>query len=221
MSQVQQMSSHYTSILIVEDHPIVQMGLTQLIAAHWPQAQVDCAGTMEQTQKCLEQSTYDIALLDLHLPDASGLESLNALQRQAPGLPVLVLSMSAEGVYAQRAFQLGAAGYLSKDRAPSELITAMEHIARTGRYITASEAHRMVDFLTGNSLGLPHESLSAQEYRVLVLLAQGRRIKEIGDAMHLSPKTITTYRARILDKLGAANNADLVQYCLKHALVSS
>jgi len=158
------------------------------------------------------------AVVDLNLPDADGLESVAQLRRAAPALRILVLSLNAEVAYATRALQLGAAGYLNKDRAADELIAALERITAGGRYITASLAERLADLMTGEAARAPHEELSAQEYRVMQQLAAGKRLVEIAESMHLSPKTVTTYRARVLEKLDVASNADLIRYCLQHGL---
>lgn len=204
--------------LIVEDHPIVQLGLRQLITGRWPQAVVDGATTLAEAQRSVAATPYDIAVVDLNLPDATGLESVNALRRQSPALRLLVLSLNDEAAYAQRVLQLGAAGYLSKERAAGELVQAIERIAAGGRYITASQAERIADLALGQARLAPHESLSMQEYRVLIYLAQGKRLTEIGTLMHLSPKTVTTYRTRVLEKLQVQTNRDLIQYCLDHGI---
>lgn len=204
--------------LIVEDHPIVQLGLRQLITSRWPQAVVDGATTLAEAQRSVAAAPYDIAVVDLNLPDATGLESVNALRRQSPALRLLVLSLNDEAAYAQRVLQLGAAGYLSKERAAGELVQAIERIAAGGRYITASQAERIADLALGQARLAPHESLSMQEYRVLIYLAQGKRLTEIGTLMHLSPKTVTTYRTRVLEKLQVQTNRDLIQYCLDHGI---
>lgn len=204
--------------LLLEDHPIVQLGLSQLIAARWTQAKVDTASTLEEAQRLVQATTYDLAIVDLNLPDASGLDSVSLLRRQVPSLRVLVLSLNDEAAYAQRVLQLGAAGYLSKDRAPKELIQAIERIEEGGRYLTASQAEHIAELALGGAQPNPHESLSMQEYRVLIHLAQGKRLTEIGELMHLSPKTITTYRARVLEKLRVETNRELIQYCIDHGI---
>lgn len=209
-----------TSILLVEDHPIVQIGLHQLIVSRWSSVRVDMASRLAEARTFLGAHRYDIAIVDLSLPDASGLDSVTQLRSLAPSLPILVLSLNHESAYAQRVLKLGAAGYLSKERASSELVQAMERVAAGGRYITQSQAERIVDMSTGQMNPTPHEQLSSQEHRVLVYLAEGKRLTEIGELMNLSPKTITTYRARVLDKLGVKTNRALIQYCLDHGVIS-
>lgn len=134
-------------------------------------------------------------------------------------MPLLVLSLNPEAGYALRVLQLGASGYLAKDRAADELVPALERVLAGGRYISVSLAEQLAGLAIGEAApGAPHEQLSAQEYRVMLQLAAGLRVAEIAAAMHLSPKTVTTYRARILDKLGVDGNVELARYCIRHGL---
>lgn len=206
-------------LLLVEDHPIFRFGVRQLIQNHWPAASIDEAGTLAEALAAVRQTAYRIALVDLNLPDSEGVEAVAQLHRAAPDLRLLVLSLNAEAAYAQRALQMGAAGYLAKDRAADELIVAIERIAGGGRYITASLAEQLADLMTGRQVQAVHDKLSMQEYRVMIQLAEGQRIAEIAAAMHLSPKTVSTYRTRILEKLGLDSNAALARYCLAHRLI--
>ncbi|MEW6514024.1 MAG: response regulator transcription factor [Pseudomonadota bacterium] len=209
------------NILLVEDHPIFRFGVRQLIAQRWPSATIVEAGTLADALAAVRQTPMDLALLDLNLPDSEGLEAVSQVHRAAPDTKLLVLSLNAEAAYAQRALQLGAAGYLAKDRAADELITALERIAAGGRYITQSLAEQLAELMTGERHAAPHEELSAQEYRVMLQLAQGIRVSEIADTMHLSPKTVSTYRGRILEKLHITSNAELVRYCIARQLIDS
>lgn len=204
--------------LVVEDHPIVQLGLRQLIAGRWPDATVDVASNLTEAQARVSSAAYAMAVIDLNLPDAAGLDSLTIVRRLQPDLRVLVLSLNDEAVYAQRVLQLGASGYLSKERAAAELIHAMERILEGRRYITASQAERIANLALGQADREPHEALSMQEYRVMTYLAQGKRLTEIADLMNLSPKTITTYRARVLEKIGVETNQALLKYCLDRGI---
>lgn len=206
-------------ILLLEDHPIFRLGVRQLIAQRWPQASIVECATLADALTTVRDEGLSAALVDLNLPDAEGLESVSRLRRAAPTVPLLVLSLNAEENYAARVLQLGAAGYLAKDRAADELVQALERVLAGGRYITASLAERLAGLLTGQTTAAPpHESLSAQEYRVMLQLAAGVRVADIATAMHLSPKTVTTYRARILEKLGVAGNVELARYCIRHGL---
>ncbi len=205
-------------LLLVDDHPLLRAGVRQLILARWPQAQLveasDLAMALTLAAGC------QAATLDLSLPDANGLEALVRLRRRAPDLPVLVLSMHAEQAFAARALQMGAAGYLTKDRAGEELVTALERLLTGGRYITSSLADRLADMLGGAAVATPaHEHLSVQELRVMLLLAAGQSATDIAASMHLSVKTISTYRSRALEKLGLTSNADLTRYCLAQGLI--
>lgn len=207
-------------VLIVDDHPLMRFGVRQLIERRWPQAAVGEADCLARALELARAQAWEVAVLDLSLPDASGLEGLAQLRRAAPPLAVLVLSMHDEAAYASRALQLGAAGYLTKDHATTELVTAIERVCKGGRYISADLAGHLADLLSGRSeTRAPHETLSAQEYRVMLLIAAGRSASEIADTMHLSVKTVGTYRSRIIDKTGLANTAEIARYCATHGLV--
>ena len=207
-------------ILIIEDHPIMRTGVRQLILERWPEARVLEAGTLAESEAIARAEQLDALVLDLSLGNASGLDGLTRLRRLVPGLPVLVLSMHSEEAYAARSLQMGAAGYLTKARTGDELVIALERILAGGRYITASLADRLAGLLTGQAVDRPpHETLSAQEHRIMLQLAAGRSVGEIAEAMHLSVKTVSTYRRRLLDKLDLKNNAELTRYCLAQGLI--
>jgi two-component system invasion response regulator UvrY len=208
-------------LLLVEDHPIFRLGVRQLILGRWPDAVIDEAGTLAEALAAVRAGPHELALVDLNLPDSDGLEVVTQLRRAAPALRLLVLSLNAETAYAQRALQLGASGYLAKDRAAAELIVAIERIVAGGRYITASLAEQLADLMSGQRAAEAHAGLSAQEYRVMIQLAEGRRIADIAAVMHLSPKTVSTYRGRILEKLGLGSNAELARYCQSHRLIEA
>lgn len=204
--------------LLLEDHPIVRIGLRQLIAQRWAEAMIHEATSLQDALTLLRQQAPQAAVVDLNLPDAKGLESITRLHRAAPALRILVLSLNKEAAYASRALQLGAWGYLNKDQAGAELVLALERLLAGQRYLSPSQADRLAGQLAGATTAAPHEALAPQEYRVLILLAEGLRLTEIGELMHLSPKTVTTYRARVLDKLGLSNNSELVRYCVEHGI---
>ncbi|MBP6097643.1 MAG: response regulator transcription factor [Methyloversatilis sp.] len=206
-------------LLLVEDHPIFRFGVRQIILQRWPTAEIVEVESLAAALREIRRDGLDIAIVDLNLPDADGLESVSQLRRAAPRLRMLVLSLNAEAAYATRALQMGVSAYLTKDRAADELTQAIERVLAGGRHITASLADRLADLLTGNDGPVSgHQELSIQEYRVLLLLAEGKRLTDIGEIMHLSPKTVTTYRARIMEKLGVTSNADLIRYCINHHL---
>lgn len=207
------------NVLLLEDHPIFRFGVRQVVVQHWPDAAISEASTLAEALDVVQQQAIDIAVVDLNLPDSEGIEVVSKLRRAVPGLRILVLSLNAEAAYARRALQLGAAGYLAKDRATEELIQAIDRIAAGSRYITATLAEELADLVTSDRKGAPHEELSAQEFRVMIHLAEGLRITDIATAMHLSPKTVSTYRSRVLEKLGIGSNAEVARYCLTHRLL--
>lgn len=206
-------------LLIVDDHPLMRMGITQLVLQEWPGAQIDEAPTIAEALTRIAAARPDLVTLDLSLPDSRGTEGASKLLRVLPGVPLLVLSLNAEAAYAARLMQMGVAGYLPKDRAPEELRTALRRLSEGGRYVTAAMADHLLGLLSGKAPdALPHEQLSAQEHRVMLLIAAGQTPAQIAEAMHLSVKTVGSYRARILEKAGWANNTELTKYCVQHGL---
>lgn len=207
-------------ILIVDDHPVMRFGVHQLIERRWPEAHVGEADTLQGALALARSEAWDVAVLDLSMSDSSGLEGLVQLHRAVPALPILVLSMHAETAFASRALQLGAAGYLTKEHATVELVTALERVRCGGRYISVALAAQLAGVLAGEMPPrLRHETLSPQEYRVMLLIAAGRTASEIAAAMHLSVKTVGTYRARIIDKTGLAGTAEIARYCAARGLI--
>ncbi|WP_349742715.1 response regulator transcription factor [Roseateles cavernae] len=205
--------------LIVDDHPIMRVGVRQLILAEWPQAQIDEAASLAQALSLGQAQRPDAVVLDLSLPDASGTEGVSRVLRTLKAVPVLILSLNAESAYASRLLQMGVAGYLPKDRAGDELVKALHRLLQGGRYVTAAMADHLLGLLDGRApASLPHEQLSTQEHRVMLLIAAGKTPAEIADTMSLSVKTVGTYRARILEKAGWRNNTELTKYCLQHGL---
>lgn len=206
-------------LLIVDDHPLMRMGITQLVLQEWPDAQIDEAPTIAEALVRIAAARPDLVTLDLSLPDSQGTEGANRLLRVLPGVPLLVLSLNAEAAYASRLLQMGVAGYLPKDRAPEELRVALRRLSEGGRYVTSTMADHLLGLLSGKAPdALPHEQLSAQEHRVMLLIAAGRTPAQIAETMHLSVKTVGSYRARILEKAGWANNTELTKYCVQHGL---
>jgi DNA-binding NarL/FixJ family response regulator len=209
-------------VLIVDDHPLMRLGIAQLVLQEWPQAVIEEAATIAEAQARVAAARPDLVTLDLSLPDAQGTEGASRLLRLLPGVPLLVLSLNAEAAYAARLMQMGVSGYLAKDRAPEELRTALRRLAEGGRYVTASMADHLLALLSGKApQALPHEQLSAQEHRVMLLIAAGCTPAQIAETMHLSVKTVGSYRARILEKTGWANNTELTKYCMQHGLTQA
>ena len=205
-------------ILIVDDHAVVCSGLRQFLSnTH------DCqvAGEAHTGADALAQiaaEPWDLVLLDIGLPDINGVEVLRRIRRQWPELPVLIFSMHAEDEYAIAALQAGATGYLPKDSAPEEILEAIRRATSGGKYVSPHLAEKLLSGMLLNGRQLPHESLSDRESEVMRLLSRGRSLTHIAECLHLSPKTITTYRARILEKLGINSNAELTRYVVEHKL---
>lgn len=208
-----------TRILIVDDHEVVRRGLRQILAEALPDASIDEAGTSEAALGAIASVAWDLVLLDINLPGRSGLEVLEDARRLRPALPVVVVSAYPEEEFAIRCIRLGAAGYLTKNTASSELVAAARKALSGGKYVTARLAERLMDVLGGEGNPSPHEALSSRELQVLRLVASGRTSKEIAAELHLSEKTIATYRARISDKLGISTIVELTRYALQHQLV--
>jgi DNA-binding NarL/FixJ family response regulator len=206
-------------VLIADDHPVVRHGLKQILAAESDMTVVGEAKNGNETMELARKLEWDVAVLDFSMPGRSGLELLAEMKREFPQRPVLVLSMHPEELHARRVLKAGGAGYMNKESAGDELAAAIRKVVNGGRYISASLAERLAVELTPDAQKPPHETLSDREYRVMWLLASGKPINQIGKEMFLSPSTISTYRVRILRKLGLTSNAEMVQYAVKHQLI--
>lgn len=208
------------SILVADDHAVVRRGLRQVIAEECDGAIVEEASTGQGVLDAVRRQDWAVIVLDINLPDKNGLEVLKDLKAMRPALPVLILSHHAEAEYAARAFKAGAAGYLTKESASEELAVAIRKVLAGGRYVSPSFAEQLAGRLTGERDTLPHHALSDREHQVLCQIAQGKAVSQIADELALSVKTISTYRARLLEKLHLANNAALMRYALDHRLVA-
>jgi DNA-binding NarL/FixJ family response regulator len=206
-------------VLLCDDHPILREGLKKILLQQSDIKVVEEAGSGSELLEKSAASRFDVIILDITLPDMNGLDVLKSLQASGIRSAVLVLSMHPEEQYATRALKAGAAGYLQKESAPAELVTAIRKIARGGRYVTPSLAEKLALELVGPGEGEPHELLSDREYQVLTLIASGKGIKEIALELSLSAPTIATYRSRVMTKLGLVSTVDLVRYALAHKLV--
>jgi len=207
---------------LVEDHPLMRLGVRGLVQQAWPGAEVLECPSLGDALHVLRQALADLVVLDLSLPDASGLEGLVRLHRAHPALPILVLSMHDETAYATRALQLGASGYVTKEHATAELLEAIAAVRAGGRYISRSLAARLAGVLGGERPeAAPHEKLSPQEYRVMLLIATGHGASEIASTMHLSVKTVGTYRTRIIEKIGLGSTAEIARYCQERGLLGN
>jgi DNA-binding NarL/FixJ family response regulator len=208
-----------TRILLVDDHEIVRRGLRQMLAEAFPEASFAEASRVPQARELIAQQAWNLVLLDINLPDGSGLELLSQVRQLCPGAAVLVLSAYPEEEFAVRSFKLGAAGYLTKSSVADEMIAAARKVLAGGRYVSATLAERLAAALGDGQEQAPHETLSPRELEVLRLVASGKTIKDIAAGLLLSEKTIATYRARVSEKLGLSSNVDLTRYAMQHRLV--
>jgi DNA-binding NarL/FixJ family response regulator len=205
-------------VLIADDHAVVRRGLIQILEDEGDLIVSGEAGTAGEVTRLVREKDIDVLVLDIAMPGGGGLEVLRQLQDLRPDLPVLVLSVHGEKQYAARVLKAGAAGYLTKESAPAELVAAIRQVAGGQRYITPSVATILADRLGEEDLP-PREILSNREFQVMCLLASGKTISGIAEDLSLSVKTVSTYRARILEKLHLESTADIIRYALEHGLV--
>lgn len=205
-------------ILLADDHEVVRRGLKQMLADECGPVTFGEASTASEALALAGKGEWDLLVLDINMPGRSGIEVLAEIKAQRPTLPVLVLSMSPEEEYAVRALKNGAAGYLSKQIVGTELIAAVRKVLGGGRYITASLAEKLAAALDRPAGAEAHDALSDRELQVMKMLAEGKNVKTIGAELSLSPKTVFTYRARLLEKLGLQNDVELTRYVIEHHL---
>lgn len=206
-------------ILIADDHSVVRKGLKQILLEGFPTAHIEEVPDAEEMIRKIMQFPFDVVISDLSMPGRSGLEALQQIKQINPKLPVLILSIHPEDQYALRVLKAGASGYLSKDMAPDELVIAVQRVMLGKKYITASIAEKLASVLDQDSGKAAHENLSDREFSVLKLLAAGKSVSEIAESLFLSVTTVSTYRARIMAKMGMKNNADLTLYSIEHKLI--
>ena len=206
-------------IFIVDDHPIVRAGLRRIAEDDRGITVTGEASSGDEALDALRGQVADVVLLDVSMPGAPFTETLRRLRETHPTVRVLVLSAHPEDQWAVRALRGGASGYLTKDHSPEQLLDAIRRVHRGGRYVSPTLAERLAAQLGHEFVGAPHEQLSDREFDVLRGLGTGRSVKEIAAAMGLSPKTVSTYRTRLMEKLGFATNADLVRYSAEHGLI--
>ena len=208
-------------ILIADDHAIVRKGMKEIVG---DTNDIIIAGEASNGQDALSKvftESFDVVILDIAMPDKSGLDILDQIKKEKPDLPVLMLSMYSEEQYAIRALKKGASGYLTKKSVPDELIHAVRKTYKGENYISPSLAEKLADHLrTGDDKKLPHENLTDREFQIMRMIAEGTRIKDIAAKLFLSDKTISTYRSRILAKMRMKNNAELTIYAFQHSLTS-
>jgi len=207
-------------VLLVDDHAILRRGLRALLSDAFHGATFGEASSAEQALQQLGKKPWDIALLDITLPGRSGLDLLKELKAAQPKLPVLVLSAHPEDQFAVRALKAGAEGYMTKESAPEELVQAIRKVLAGGRYVSPTLAEKLALNVRKDFTGAPHETLSDREHEVMCRIALGQTVTEIAGELSLSVKTISTYRARILEKLGVKNSAEITRYAIQNGLVS-
>ncbi|SFU99109.1 response regulator transcription factor [Pseudoduganella namucuonensis] len=212
------MANEPIRVLLVDDHAIARNGV-RLMLGTAPDIRVDGeAGDAQEAMRRIAERSFDVALLDITMPGKSGLDLLKTLRAERPRMAVLMLSTYSEEIYAVRALRLGAAGYLTKDAPTATLVAAVRKAAAGGKHVSPALLEKLAEAI-GGAGGGDHESLSNRELEVFKLIAAGESLVRIGELLHLSPNTVTTYRARILEKMGMASNADLTRYALQNGLI--
>ena len=205
-------------VLIADDHAIVRQGLRQILS---DTPDLTVAGEAEngvQAVQMVRAGEWDVVLMDVSMPDRNGIDALKLIKKEFPRLPVLILSMYPEEQYAIRALKAGASGYLTKQSAPDLLVTAIRQVASGKKYVSPSLAEELANAIGEDSERPAHEKLSDREYQTLCMIASGKTPTEIAEALNLSVKTVSVYRARLLEKMHLRNNAELTHYGLKHGL---
>jgi two-component system, NarL family, invasion response regulator UvrY len=207
------------NVLLADDHAIVRRGVAQLLIDFGVASDVIEADTGRDALALAARRPFDVAMLDISLPDINGLDVLKRLKRDTPRLPVLMFSMYREDQYAVRALKAGAAGYLSKTSAPESMVGAIRQVASGRKYVSPEMAEALATYVSLDTERMPHETLSDREFQTLCMLASGKRLTDIAHALSLSVKTVSVYRARLLDKMKLANNAELTFYVMSNRLV--
>ena len=206
-------------VLIADDHAIVRQGLRQILSETDDLVVAGEADDGVDAMLLARQREWDVVLLDISMPNRNGIDTLKMLKKEFPRLPVLILSMHQEDLYAVRALKAGASGYLTKQSAPELLVTAIRQVASGHKYVSPSLAVKLADFVADNNDRPLHETLSDREYQVLCMIAAGRTLIQIADELSISVKTVSEYRKRVLDKMRLESNAELIHYGLKLGLV--
>ncbi len=206
-------------VLIADDHALIRKGLKQLLDDTDDMRVIGEAENGMQAIRMVEEAAYDVVLLDISMPDKHGVDVLKQLKINHPQLPVLMLSMHPEEQYALRSMKAGAAGYLNKQSAPLQLVTAIRQVASGKKYISTELAEQLANGLSEGYQELLHQTLSNREYQTLCLMASGKKLSEMADIMSLSPKTVSVYRSRLLEKMKLKNNAEAIHYAISNHLI--
>jgi DNA-binding NarL/FixJ family response regulator len=204
---------------IADDHPIVRQGLRRIASEGAGISVVGEASTAAELFRLLAGAAVDVVLLDVSMPGSTFVETLKELREKHPSVKVLVLSVHPEDQWAVRALRAGAAGYLTKDHSPEQLVEAIRRVARGGKYVSEMLAEKLAGLVDHGRTHAPHERLSDREFEVLRALGSGMAVKDLAEQLKLSAKTISTYRARLLEKMGLKSRADLVRYVVEHELL--
>ena len=206
-------------ILIADDHSVVRKGLRQILLDEFPTAEIAEVADAEELIKNVMAARWDVVVSDLSMPGRSGMDALQQIKLSCPDLPVLILSIHPEEQYAIRALKSGASGYLSKDTAPDELVKAVKKILLGKKYISQAIAEKLANTFSSNAAVHQHETLSDREFDVMKLLANGKSVSEIAEMLSLSVTTVSTYRARVMVKMGLRSNSDLTKYAIENKLI--
>lgn len=205
-------------LLIVDDHPLIRHGLRQILSNTSDIEVVAEAASGGDALRLLRQHEVDVVLLDISMPDRNGIDVLKQIRREHGKLPVLLLTMHAEDEFGVRALKAGASGYLTKDSAHGQLVKAIRQVAAGRKYLSAALAEELADRIGSNADTPLHQTLSDREFQTLRYIASGKSLSEIASALSLSPKTVSVYRARLLEKLRLRNNAELMRYAMQNRL---
>jgi DNA-binding NarL/FixJ family response regulator len=206
-------------LAIADDHPIVREGLRRIVSEDSGIGVAGEASSADELFRLLGAAAVDVILLDVSMPGAAFIETLRSLRATHPTVKVLVLSAHPEDQWAMRSLQAGAAGYLTKDHSPEQLVNAIRRVARGGKYVSDSMAEKLAGMVDTARTRAPHETLSDREFEVLRALGSGMMVKDVASQLRLSAKTVSTYRTRLLDKMGLKTKADLVRYVVLHDLL--
>ena len=206
-------------VLLADDHKIVRAGLKELLSETGDIAVAGEANDGTEALARIREDEYDVAVLDMSMPGRSGIELIRQVKQEKPRLPILVLSMHSEEQYAVRALKAGASGYLTKESAADQLVTAIRRIAAGGAFVTPETAQRLALDLNGAAAAAPHTLLSNREFQVFRFIAGGKTVSDIAKQLSLSVKTISTHKTRIMRKMGLANQTELIRYAIEHRLL--
>lgn len=206
-------------VILADDHTIVRHGLVQILNSDPGIEVIGEAASGDEVLRMLRSVKADVVVLDITMPGRNGLETLKEIREMEPNLPVLILSMHPSDQYAVRVLRAGASGYLTKESAPGELVQAIKQSFRGQKYLSPEVAELLAGYIQSGYDDEPHKRLSDREFEVFVSIGSGKSVSEIAEELYLSVKTISTYRSRILEKTGLANNAEITRYCLENRLI--